>query len=122
MKKAAAPSLATEPWLWKRSKSSAPSKQAQLPQPLLVGEMLQSPPHPHSPALGSLQYLLIFLQLGSPALDTGLQMGPHQGRVDGEENLPRPAGHTPLDAPQDPIGLLGIMVKIIQKLELYTVF
>ena len=34
-------------------------------------------------------------------------MGPHQGRVEGKENLPRPAGHTPLYAPQDPIGLLG---------------
>jgi len=34
-------------------------------------------------------------------------MGPHQGRVEGEENLPRPAGHTPLNASQDPIGLLG---------------
>ena len=34
-------------------------------------------------------------------------MGPHWGRVEGQENLPRPAGHTPLDAPQDPIGLLG---------------
>ena len=33
-------------------------------------------------------------------------MGPHQGRVEGEENLPRPAGHTLLNAPQDPIGLL----------------
>jgi len=45
--------------------------------------------------------------MGSPELDTVLQMGPHQGRVEGKENLPRPAGHTPLNAPQDPIGLLG---------------
>jgi len=34
-------------------------------------------------------------------------MGPPQGRAEGEENLPRPAAHTPLDAPQDPIGLLA---------------
>ena len=34
-------------------------------------------------------------------------MGPPQGRAEGEENLPRPAAHTPLNAPQDPIGLLG---------------
>jgi len=34
-------------------------------------------------------------------------MGPHQGSVEGQENLPHPAAHTPLDAPQDPIGLLG---------------
>jgi len=34
-------------------------------------------------------------------------MGPHQGRVEGQENLPRPAGHTPPNASQDAIGLLG---------------
>ena len=34
-------------------------------------------------------------------------MRPHQGSVEGKENLPRPAGHTSLDAPQDPIGFLG---------------
>jgi len=33
-------------------------------------------------------------------------MRPHQGSVEGKENLPRPAGHTLLDAPQDPIGFL----------------
>ena len=31
------------------------AKQAQLPQPLFIGEMLQSPHHPHSPPLDSLQ-------------------------------------------------------------------
>jgi len=40
--------------------------------------------------------------VGSPELDTVLQMRPHQGSVEGKENLPRPAGHTLLDAPQDP--------------------
>jgi len=34
-------------------------------------------------------------------------MGPPQGRAEGEENLPCPAAHTPPNAPQDPIGLLG---------------
>jgi len=28
------------------------------------------------------------LELGSPALDTALQMGPHWGRAEGKENLP----------------------------------
>jgi len=31
------------------------AEQAQLPQPFLLGEMLQSPPHPYSPPLDSLQ-------------------------------------------------------------------
>ena len=34
-------------------------------------------------------------------------MGPHQGRVEGKENLPQPAGHTPPNAPKNPIGFLG---------------
>ncbi|NXV14564.1 CAHM6 protein, partial [Cepphus grylle] len=42
-----------------------------------------------------------------PERDTGLQMWPHQGRVEGEDDLPPPACHALLDAPQDAIGLLG---------------
>ena len=34
-------------------------------------------------------------------------MGPYKGRVEGKENLPRPAGRTLLNGVQDPIGLLG---------------
>jgi len=82
------------------------------PLPLVLslgttGEMLQSPHHPLGPLLDSLQQLLIFLEVGSPEVDTGLQMRPHQGGVEGKENLPRPAGHTLLNAPQGPIGFLG---------------
>jgi len=40
-------------------------------------------------------------------MDTVLQMGPHQGSVEGKENLPRPAGHNPLDASQNPVSFLG---------------
>jgi len=47
---------------WRESIYKIPSQpsllqaeQAQLPQPLLAGEMLQSPPHPRSPPLDSLQ-------------------------------------------------------------------
>ncbi|GAB0178554.1 mitochondrial enolase superfamily member 1 [Grus japonensis] len=34
-------------------------------------------------------------------------MWPHQGRGEGEDNLPRPVGQALLNAPQDTIGLLG---------------
>ncbi|PKU44305.1 hypothetical protein llap_5392 [Limosa lapponica baueri] len=34
-------------------------------------------------------------------------MGPPQGRVEGQDDLPPPAGHTLPDAPQHAIGLLG---------------
>jgi len=38
--------------------------------------MLQSPHHPLSPLLDTLQQLLIFLEVGSPELDRVLQMRP----------------------------------------------
>ena len=46
-------------------------------------------------------------ELMSPKLDAALQVWPHQGRAEGKDHLPRPAGHSILSAPQDPIGLLG---------------
>jgi len=53
------------------------AKQAQLPQPFLLGEMLQSPHHLCSPPLDSLQSFLVFLEVGSPELRTILHMWPH---------------------------------------------
>jgi len=59
------------------------------------------------PLLDSLQEILVFLVLGSPELDTILQVRPNQGRVEGEDHLPWPVGQAPFKAPQDPTGLLG---------------
>ena len=36
-------------------------------------------------------------------------MGPHEGRVEGNSNLPLPAGHLSFDAAQDAVGILGFM-------------
>ena len=47
-------------------------------------------------------------------------MGPTQGRAEGEENLPRPAAHTPLDAAQDPIGVLGTQGTLLAQGTLLT--
>jgi len=43
-------------------------------------------------------------------------MRPHQGSVEGKENLPRPAGHTLLDAPQVPVCAEGMGVLLFWKL------
>lgn len=40
-------------------------------------------------------------------LDAGLQVGPHEGRAEGDSHLPRPPGHTSVDAAQDADDLLG---------------
>ncbi|PKU41982.1 pol- hypothetical protein [Limosa lapponica baueri] len=43
----------------------------------------------------------------SPELDAIFQLWPHQYRVEGDNDLPRPAGHTLPCAAQDSIGPLG---------------
>ncbi|RMC21736.1 hypothetical protein DUI87_02605 [Hirundo rustica rustica] len=63
-----------------------------------------------SKTTGAVGYYMVhdvFLVLRTPDLDTVLQVGSHEGRVERENPLPRPAGHTSLDAAQDVVGLLG---------------
>lgn len=45
--------------------------------------------------------------LGTSELCAVLQVGSHKSRVEGENPLPQPAGHAPLDAAQDSTGFLG---------------
>ena len=40
-------------------------------------------------------------------MDAGLQVGSHQSRAEGQNPLPRPAGHAAFYAAQDTVGLLG---------------
>jgi len=44
---------------------------------------------------------------GAPELDTGLQMGSHQSRVERKNHLPCPAGYVVFDATQDTVDFLG---------------
>ncbi|NWI29449.1 DIA1 protein, partial [Sula dactylatra] len=75
-------------------------------QPFLIREMLQSPDHLGSSSLDLLKQFPV-LKLGSPELDAVLQMWPYWGGIEGEDNLPQPAGHTLFNAPQDTVDLLG---------------
>ena len=45
--------------------------------------------------------------LGAPEVDAGLQVRSHLSRLEGQNLLPRPAGHAAFDAAQDTVGLLG---------------
>ena len=68
-----------------------------------------------APALGS--YMLpssglspklhIFPVLGALDLDTVLQIGPHEGRIEGHNHIPCPAGQPSSDGTQNTIGFLG---------------
>ncbi|KAK4818926.1 hypothetical protein QYF61_022103 [Mycteria americana] len=70
-------------------------------------EVLQPSDHFRGPPLGPLQQVHVILVLKAPELDTVLQTGSHQSRVEWQNHLPRPAGHTSFDAAQDTVGLLG---------------
>jgi len=48
----------------------------------------------------------VFPALRAPELDTVLQVGSHQSRIDGQNHLPQSAGHTSFDTAQDAFGLL----------------
>ncbi|KAK4810711.1 hypothetical protein QYF61_007685 [Mycteria americana] len=83
------------------------AEQPQLSQPVLIGEVLQHSDHFRSPPLDSLQQVHVLLVLRAPELDAVLQVRSYQSRVEGQNHLPRPAGHASFDAAQDTVGLLG---------------
>ncbi|KAK4827937.1 hypothetical protein QYF61_022552 [Mycteria americana] len=83
------------------------AEQPQLSQPVLIGEVLHPLDHFCGPPLDPLQQVRVFPVLRTPELDAVLQVGSHQSRVEGQNRLPRPAGHASFDAAQDMVGFLG---------------
>jgi len=83
------------------------TKQPQSPQPLLVRPVLCTPHQAPFPSLDTLQPLNVLLVVRGPKLNTVLKVQPHQGRAQGHNHLPTPAGHTVPDTSQDAVGLLG---------------
>jgi len=71
------------------------AEQAQLPQPFFTEKALQPSEHLCGCLLDPFQQLCILLVLGAPGLDAVPQMGPQEGRADGDNPLPCPAA-TPL--------------------------
>ena len=66
------------------------AEQTQFPQPVFIVEVLQHSDNLCGPPLDPVQQLHIFPVLGDPNLDTVLQMGPHEGRVKRDNQLPVP--------------------------------
>ncbi|KAK4830856.1 hypothetical protein QYF61_013785 [Mycteria americana] len=73
------------------------AEQPQPSQPFFIGEVFQPSDYFCGPPLDQL----------TPELDAVLQVGSHQSRVEGQNHLPRPAGHASFDAAQDAVDLLG---------------
>ncbi|KAK4824907.1 LOW QUALITY PROTEIN: hypothetical protein QYF61_021422 [Mycteria americana] len=95
------------------------AEQPQLSQPVLVGEVLQPSDHFRRPPLDPLQQLHVLLVLRAPELEAVLQVGSHQSRVEGQNHLPRPAGHTSFDAAQGTVGLLGCERTLLAHVQLF---
>ncbi|KAK4826362.1 hypothetical protein QYF61_007956, partial [Mycteria americana] len=84
------------------------------------GEVLQPSDHFHSLPLDPLQHVYVFPVLRAPELDAVLQVGSHQSRVEGQNHLPRPAGHASFPAAQDTVGFLGCKRTLLAHVQLVT--
>ncbi|KAK4813420.1 hypothetical protein QYF61_004989 [Mycteria americana] len=83
------------------------AKQPQVPQPLPIRLLLQTLHQLRCPSLDTLQPLNVSLVGRGPKLNTVFEVRPHQGRVQGHDHCPSPAGHAIFDTSQDAIGFLG---------------
>jgi len=95
-------------------------EQPQLPQPVFTGLVFQPSDHFGGPPLDPLQQVHVFPVLRAPELDTGLQVGSHQSGAEGQNPLPRPAGHTAFDAAQDTVGCLGCERTLLAHVQLFN--
>ena len=81
---------------WNATVRSQPSffqaEQAQFLHPIFI-ELLQLSDQLHGPPLDTLQKLHIFPALRAPDLDAASRLGPHKGRIQGENHFSCPAGH-----------------------------
>ena len=94
------------------------AKQSHFPQHFPIGEVLQPSEHLSGPPLDPFQDLSAFLVLEAPGLDAVLQMGPHKSRVEGNNNVPLPAGHPFFNAAQNTVGLLGCKCTLLAYVQL----
>ncbi|KAK4830385.1 hypothetical protein QYF61_010612 [Mycteria americana] len=85
-----------------------------------VGEVFHPSDHFHGPPLDLLQQVHVFPALRTPGLDTVLQVGSHQSRAEGENHLPRPAGHASFGAAQDMVDFLGRECTLLAHVQLFT--
>lgn len=70
------------------------AEQMHLPQPLVAHHVVQAPDQLGEPTLGSLQYVHVCLVLGSPKLDSTLQVQSHKCRIEGNNHFSQLAAIT----------------------------
>jgi len=79
------------------------AEQSQLSQTAFIWKMFLPLTHPHVSLLDYLKHVHIFLVLGSPDLDTVLQVEPYQCWARRMDHLPRPAGNALSNAAQEAV-------------------
>ncbi|KAK4825882.1 hypothetical protein QYF61_003156 [Mycteria americana] len=84
-----------------------------------AGEVFHPSDHFCGPPLDPFQQLHVFHVLRTPELDAVLQVESHQSRVEGQNHLPRPAGHASFDADQDTVGLPGCKRTLLAHVQLF---
>ncbi|KAK4811179.1 hypothetical protein QYF61_019810 [Mycteria americana] len=87
--------------------TSFQAEQPQLSEPFFIGEVLQPSDHFCGTSSGLALTGPSLSCTGAPELDAVLQVGSQESGVEGENHLPRPAGHASFDTAQDTIGFLG---------------
>ena len=95
------------------------TEQDQLHQLFFTEVVLQAFGYLHGPTLDLLQHLHIFLVLGTPGLDDGLQTRSHRNRVEGGSHLPLPIGHPSFDAGQDAVDLPGCKHTLLAQIKCF---
>ncbi|KAK4825246.1 hypothetical protein QYF61_025645, partial [Mycteria americana] len=105
------------------TRGTLPTLPLQNPMPLLSTSGRGEVFHPSDPLCGPpldpLQQVHVFPVLRTPELNTVLQVGSHQSGVEGQNPLIQPAGHTPFDAAQDTVGLLGCERTLLAHVHLF---
>jgi len=95
------------------------SRLNKVPQHVFVGDGLQLSDHPCGPSLDFLQKLYIFPVLRAQ-IWTQYSMGPHKGRVKGNNHIPVPAGHSSVHATWDTVGFLSCKCTLLAHVKFFT--
>ena len=103
------------PWSLLFSKINKP----QLPLTFFIREVLQPSDRSHCPPLDPLQQLQVILLLGGPRPRYSISGFASNGRVEGENHLPLPSGHSSFDAAQDRIGLQVCKITLPAPVQLF---
>ena len=93
------------------------TEQSQLPQPLLIRLVLQTPHQFRCPSLDTLQGLNVFLWAPGTKTEHGTRGADSPQLSTGDDDLPAPAGHTISNAGHDAVGPNGHLGTLLARVQ-----